>query len=61
MKTENELNKDKKIDILVKNNYNQIENPGSLGGVKRLYDQLKVKNKNVNQDEITSYNRFVSN
>jgi hypothetical protein len=55
MKTKNELNKDKKIDILVKNNYNQIENPGSLGGVKRLYDQLKVKNKNVNQDEITSY------
>ena len=45
MKTKNELNKDKKIDILVKNNYNQIENPGSLGGVKRLYDQLKVKNK----------------
>ena len=34
-------------DPIIKEYYNQIERPSSLGGVKRLYNVLKIKNKGI--------------
>jgi hypothetical protein len=45
----------KSIGKLMKKNYESIENPGSFGGVKRLYDASKTKNKEIQIFDVKKY------
>jgi transposase InsO family protein len=42
-------------DPIIKEYYNQIERPSSLGGVKRLYNVLKIKNKGIKESDVRKY------
>lgn len=55
IKTEiNQVNLKKKNDLIEKS-YIKIDNPGSLGGVRKLYEQLKKKNKNIKYSDVENY------
>lgn len=45
----------KNYDNLIEKNYEKIENPGSFGGIKRIFNELKIKNKNIKENDIKKY------
>ncbi len=42
-------------DEIIEEKYEQVEYPGSLGGVTRLFNELKTTNKNIKKGDVEKY------